>query len=202
MRQHSLLWISVASVAIGGLTTGCNSGPGSFTGTVAGNSLEVKDAIFFTQPITQGTLSLGSGVVLLMSSQTGSCDMLKNNQLKANSTGFGSILGVAGGGLNIESNLTTGSYRILTTTDLLNPPPSGTRLAIPAFEKLDAQCQNSIGTSGDATSGTVNVDSFTNNKTLTGHFDLDFGTDSGTGDFNATFCDYQASTVETTPTCE
>ena len=192
MRNLSLLMAALALAACGG--------PGSFDGTVAGNTLDVKEAVFFVQPFTFGTTSVGNAIALGLSGQTGTCDSLKANTTKANGTALTMALGVMQGGLSVSDDLTSGSYRLLTILDGLNPPAAGTRVYYSAFDKLDATCKDTTSQTGLATGGSITVDGYTAGKSVTGSFDLQFGSDTGKGSFNATFCDYQLPT--TTPACQ
>ena len=194
--MRTLLLIALASTL-----AACAGGPGNFDGTVAGNKLDVKDAIFFVQPFTYNGTSLGSVVAFGLASQTGSCDSLKANTATKNSAALTAALTVFEGGLAISDNLTDGSYRLFSPVDAINPPPQGTRVFYGAFDQLDATCTDTTSQTGLATSGSITVSSYTAGKTLSGSFDLQFGNDSGTGSFNATFCDYTPPTTPVTATC-
>src|SRR5262249_28492114 len=94
-------------------------GPGNFEGSVGGNSLSVKESIFFIQPfqtaLGQGAaVTLGNAVTVFMSDQTGLCDKLKSNTVVHAAAAQVLVLAVANGGLSITDNLTTGSYRLFT----------------------------------------------------------------------------------------
>jgi hypothetical protein len=187
--------------------TACG-GPGSFDGTVQGNTLPVKESVFFrgSNVASQtGSVASGSGVVIALSDKTHLCDMLKNNQLTADSTSFIMLLGVSQGGLTFTDVLSTGKYRLFNPlTDIIPPLASGTRLTFPIFTKLDGQCQNGLGANGAATGGSVTLDHFdpVNGGFATGSFDLAFNSDNGQGTFNAPFCDYQPPASNPAPTCQ
>ena len=183
-------------------------GPGSFDGTVSGVTLKPKETIFIRQPFQLSLpgqtvpVTFGDAIGVLMSDQKGICDRLKNNTAVPGGVGLAIGLAVTQGGLSVSSDLTTGSYRLINPiVDAFSTPPQGTRLMYPVFDKLDDNCQGTLKTNGQASGGTVKVESFEAGKTLTGTFDLTFGGGDGKGDFNATFCDYEVPNNATAPTC-
>ncbi len=193
--------IVVFVALLGSLSIACG-GAGSFSGSVRGNELDVRDAVFYVSEFGAPGFG-GSGVALVMSDQTNACTRLKENHLAPNGTMLSVGLGVSGGGTSITPLLTNGDYRLFTLLDLLNPPPAGTRLMISSFEKLDAGCVTTLGSQGVVTAGNVTVDSFKSGSGghVTGNFTLSFGVDEGEGTFSADFCDFDPSDSLPAQTC-
>ncbi|MFN0060942.1 MAG: hypothetical protein ACKVPX_00285 [Myxococcaceae bacterium] len=190
-------------VSLCGMLLSACGGPGNFDGTVGGNSLSVKSALFYTQPFGAAGVG-GSAVGLALTDQADACERLKANRLAPNSAGVGFGLGVTAGGLNITASLTTGAYRLFSLLDVVSPPPNGTRMMIGGFENYDANCAGTLGsTQGLITAGSLQVDAFQagSDGYLKGTFDLSFGVDTAQGSFNAVFCDFVPTGNQPAPTC-
>lgn len=159
-----------ASIAL--LCCACGSVPNAFTGTVAGNGFEVKDAVLL------------AGQEIWLSSAENLCTKLSQQQYPKN----GTIVKIVPHPV-AEREL---SVAISTTAD-------GT--ATMQFVKLDASCNNTLafGVSA-ATKGTVKISKLTAGTSAVGEFDVTFGdNDPAKGTFNVVNC--VAPLLYPNPTC-
>jgi hypothetical protein len=160
---------------------GCG-GPGSFEGKVAGNELEVEDAIFLTASDDSGAAS-----ALIMTDLNDLCATLKANREPKNGTLVLFVLGrIEGSEVLLPDK---GNYTVVDLEEL--PPP---RFAFGYFSKNDAACRNTIDEErAVAQSGTIEVEEVEYKKdgSMRGEFDVRFGSqnDAVKGTFNASFCD-------------
>src|SRR5206468_4215142 len=139
----------------------CGGGAGHFDGTVSGNSLNVKESIFFNVPAPAGLPGVGGTITyIVMSDQTDLCNSAKNNVHKKNETTFQILMGVTTSGLTFSNALTTGSYRNIAITDLGAPPAAGTQLSLPLFRKADASCVDTVNQSLLGATGSTTLTSF------------------------------------------
>lgn len=168
MRFLSLMLLSLVSCGGGPV------GPGQFTGTVAGNSLSVKD-----------TLLVG-GKEIWLSSTEKLCEKLSKNTLPK-----------AGTIVKFTPNpVAAGDFTVDPSTGTAKPDT-----VFVQFFKLDDTCTNTVPFGESlGTSGTVKLTTVTDGGT-TGTFDVTFGsTDKTSGSFTATFCN--APTTYPTPECK
>lgn len=146
----------------------CGGGLGSFTGTVQGNTLELKSAL------------LVANSEIWLSDTKDLCPKLKANQLPRN----GAYLKltprpVATGDFTVDPSTSTGKANTVTAT----------------FFKLNADCGNTL-TFGNSlgTAGTVTVTRYASSSTIDGTFDMTIGSnDTVKGSFSAVFCDAPTS---------
>jgi hypothetical protein len=148
-------------------------GPGSFTGSVQGNTFAVADS------------ALVGGVEIWLSSEQGLCSMLQKNTYPKN----GTLVKIAPRPIGL------GDFNVVesTTTD-------GTVSV--SFLKLNDTCTSTLAFGpSTGTAGTVTLTQLTVSKIAVGKFTVTFGnSDQTSGDFNAAFCD--APTSYPTPMCE
>lgn len=171
----------LSSFAVLSLCASCS--PGSFTGTVGGNSLAVADVIFSVVNDDDGKTY---GALIVMADKPNLCDTLKANREPK------------------QSNYT--SFVLLRTSDnkLLAPDvgdytvikglPSGNgNSAYADYKHTDANCTNTL--SDDAStgqSGLIKISSFKSGTdgAAVGTFDITYGAGDGVkGSFNAHYCD-------------
>jgi hypothetical protein len=163
---------------------GCG-GPGSFEGKVAGNELEVEDAIFLAGKDDESGATIASALV--MTDLGDLCATLKANREPKNATLVWFILGrIEGTELLVPDK---GTYTVVDLEAL--PPP---RFAFGYFSKNDAACRNTLDEErAVAQSGTIEVEKieFKKDGSMKGEFDARFGSqnDAVKGTFNASFCD-------------
>jgi len=165
---------------------------GTFEGTVAGQSLDVKEAVF-TYVDTEGAAGRTRVLGVVLSSQTGLCARLKTNQQ--------------------PGNLTTFSLGLFSVTGAAIAPGTFTSFSFAspvfvqaAFDRTDAQCESTLESGeGLGESGSVTLESFEAKAggVARGAFDIKVGEqgDSVKGTFNATFCDVPVAEEPTDPVC-
>lgn len=177
-----------AVVALGLAACG---GPGEVSGTVAGASLTVNDAILIEA--TSNGMSFGT---VLLSDATAVCDKVTRNVEPKGGTALGFML------VNVSETgsgpLTAGTYNIVSG----NGTPKG--LSAQAFFVKSAadSCADTIAEGkGVAQSGTITVDTYDSASGAKGSFALNFASgDKISGTFDAAKC--AAIPSETASTCE
>lgn len=159
MRLLLLMLLSLAA---------CGGGLGSFTGTVQGNTLELKSAL------------LVGNTEIWLSDTKDLCPKLRANQLPSNGAYLKLTLRPLGtGDFTVDPSTSTGKPNTATAT----------------FFKLNDTCANTL-TFGSSlgTMGTVNVTRYTASSALDGTFDMTIGSnDTVKGSFSAVFCDAPTS---------
>jgi len=158
---------------------GGSSGPGSITGTVGGQPLNVKDAVYVLE---------NNSVNLVVTDRENTCALLSGTTLPGPTTAlFVSVANFVPP--NTLSPLVTGDYAFF---DLAGPlPTSAGRYWYGGFETLDTSCKPT-GTT-PATGGTVTVTQTGSVTPTATHFKanltgLHFGTDTLNGNIEATYC--------------
>lgn len=175
---------------------GCNP-YGSFDGKVAGNKLEVKDAIFGLYKSNGKT----QGALMLMSDQPSLCDKLKANREPKEATALALVL------FRVSADKTlvppdVGDYAAVAPLGVLFATGN---TSIGFFEKNDASCSNTLPSdSAEIRSGTVKITEYKAEAggRMSGSFDLTFGgqADKAKGSFNASYC--ELPTMDTSLNCE
>lgn len=173
----------------------CGNG-GTFNGTVSGNSLSVKDAVFSVTRV-DGKIQYSN---LILADAPNLCTSLRANRNPKSVTVFAASFvrsNVAGEVLATD----VGDYTVVTTYSL----EGGTRSSIAAFFKTDANC-TTINTEeqGAGKSGIIKISEYnpsTEGK-MSGTFDITFGeqNDKVSGSFSADYCD--VPTFATEASCE
>ncbi|MBL8953304.1 MAG: hypothetical protein JNK82_21170 [Myxococcaceae bacterium] len=184
-------------MAVAVVLSACGSA-GSFSGTVTGNSLSVKDAAFALLKTDDGK---SAGLLLVLSDTPGMCDKVKANRTPKNSSSFTMLafnLSDTGEALAPDAN----EYTI--RSELVTPPLKG-RIGVSFFSKVDANCTETLQDKNIAgQSGIVKITRLDGsaNGVASGTFDITVGTqlDKVTGSFNATFCDI--TKLQANPSCE
>ena len=171
------------------VTAGCgsDSGGGSL-GSVGGNSLTVKEAIF---AIDQDIL------ILLAGDRSGLCDVYGGS-----STPSGRYVLLATTFINTNDGINTAPVVAGTYTAVSGPGSisAAGKYNITSFNVADGCTVNS---STDATSGTFNLQTVGTNTSgshTSGSVSLKFGTDTLSGSVDATYCGALV-TNSTPPTC-
>lgn len=157
--------------------------PGSFNGTVAGNSLSVADAIFAQVKDDNGKIF---GAYIVLADQPNLCDTLKANREPKQSTYVSFTLLKASDTEFLAPDI--GEYTIVTGL-----PSANASSAYAQFDHSDANCTNTL--SEDARtgkSGLIKLQSYKaeSGGSASGTFDVTFGAGDGVkGAFNASYCD-------------
>ena len=180
-------WMVIGLIvcACGSSNNGGSSGPGSINGTVGGQPLNVKDAVFTLE---------NNGVLVLITDRENTCALLSGTTLPGTTNALFLTMANFVPPATVNPH-TTGDYAFFDLSGGTLPPTAG-RYWYGGFETVDTSCH--IGTSAFATSGTVTVTQTGNTTThfkanLTG---LHFGTDTLNGNIEATYC-----AALSTPTC-
>ena len=166
---------------------------GTFEGTVAGQSLDVKE-VLFAYVAQENTAVLA----VVLADQTGLCAKMQASKSPPNLTTF--VVGVFNTVASGTASVTPGTYT--------NFQIGAGKFAIGAFDKEDAQCISTVeADTGSVVSGSVKLDSFEAKAggIARGSFDVKVGeqNDAVKGTFNATFCDLPFALTDTSDTlCE
>lgn len=150
---------------------GCGSG-NSVTGTVQGNSLAAQDALSFQASESFGGVTeflVGALIVNISSACSTATNDQATNKTPPNLTGLS--LAVAN-----TAAIAPGTYNITS---------SSVPAASAGFTKTDATCNNTVNAS--ATAGTITISAIDSSHAQ-GTFNLTFGSDTLTGNFNAPNC--------------
>jgi hypothetical protein len=182
-------WIVLGLVvsACGSSNGGGGNPGGSITGTVAGHSLDVKDAVFGIDPTTKL-------VWVYVGDRTGLCNLLAATTLPGTTSALALVLANVTG-VGSTGDYTVGDYTWLDLANNPSLPPAG-RYWAGSFA-VASDCTTATNT--DATAGTLTVTQVGNSTgthlkaTLN---NLKFGTDTLNGSFEASSC---AAAVN--PTC-
>jgi len=171
--------------------SGC---PGNVSGTVSGISLGVADTLFYVQKDTDGkTIAFNT----IIADKGNVCTTLKANRQPKSATFMQMILfRWADDGKNLAPDV--GEYTVVDTT-----PTKGGNWAYATFNHSDANCTNTLAASASSgKSGLIKVTGVNaaNNGSISGTFDISFGSDKVTGSFNGAYCDL--ATVPNNPSCE
>ena len=173
-------WMVIGLIvcACGSSNSGGSSGPGSISGTVGGQPLNVKDAVF--------NVESNNVVTVVITDRENICALLGGTTLPGTTTVL--LLSLANfvppATLNPHA---TGDYAFFDLSGGTLPPSAG-RYWYGAFETVDTSCHTTASTF--ATSGTVTV---TQTGNTTTHFKANvtavhFGTDTLNGNIEATYC--------------
>jgi hypothetical protein len=160
-------------LALVGLCTACGSsttGSGTSTGTVAGQSLTVADAIFNTVVVPENTANVNV-LAIVLSSFSGVCADLSDTNPPS-----GDVLILAVGS---ESAITTGTFSIVDTSTT-TASPGGTY----GFALFGAA---TASTSDNAVSGSITVSSLSESS-AGGSYALTFPDGELSGSFAAAQC--------------
>jgi len=172
-------WMVIGLIvcACGSSNSGGSSGPGSISGTVGGQPLNVKDAVFSIE---------NNAVLVGVTDRENICALLSGTTLPgATNVLFLSLANfVPPATVNPHA---TGDYAFFDLSGGTLPPSAG-RYWYGAFETVDTSCHTTASTF--ATSGTVTV---TQTGNTTTHFKANvtavhFGTDTLNGNIEATYC--------------
>lgn len=172
------LCVGVIGLAV---LVGCG-GPGSFDGSVAGNRLNTKSAIF---------LMSSNVLMVLLTDVDGTCAKIKAGQLSKNMSSF--VLGIVQQENNTFVTPTPGDYAII------GPGAAApSKFAVGSFGKSDANCRNTLtDQQSQANGGTLKLSSYKAEAggTAVGTFEVTVGSqaDKAKGSFNAEFCDFSRS---------
>jgi len=173
-------WMVIGLIvcACGSSNNGGSSGPGSISGTVGGQPLNVKDAVF--------NVESNNVVTVVITDRENICALLGGTTLPGTTTVL--LLSLANfvppATLNPHA---TGDYAFFDLGGGTAPTSAG-RYWFGGFETVDASCHP--GTPTLATGGTVTV---TQTGNTTTHFKANvtavhFGTDTLNGNIEATYC--------------
>jgi hypothetical protein len=168
------------------LMLGC--GGTTFHGSVDGETLSPKSAIFSLDTSDNGSGGTSQLVQVLISDQSDLCKLLQTGVAPKNSSQLGiKFYGVVTNGA--FGAVATGKYEVVTSISQL----TGDKAASGYFQRSDDQCLSTLTEDqGTAVSGTAELDSFKAEAsgTSSGSFNLNFpGTDVVSGGFDATYCD-------------
>lgn len=197
-------WMSV--VAVLGLVTGCGDDfGGEVKGTVGGQTLDVKEAVFMTVPV-----GIGANFQLVyLSDRDGLCETLKtlNTKVPRDATILELLM------LNVDADGEVGSAGV-GTYSIVDPSTDTSalagRLALGNFIKTGPQCESVLsGEQGTAMDGAIELSELESGDDgfAEGRFDMQFGpgaTERLEGDFKARPCELPASFFEeptSSPTC-
>lgn len=174
----------IRSLLIATTLFGCG-GPGSFSGTVAGNGIAVQDAIFAVAKDGSGKVFAAE---LFLGDKPGICATLKANRNPKSSAYLQLTFESLGSTGAVSPDV--GDYTVKSGLQL-----AAGNWAYGVYAKTDPNCQNTLTSSAAQTqSGTVKVASIKPeaNGQMIGTFDITFGPqkDKVTGAFSATFCDW------------
>lgn len=186
MRRSVLVGLSLGLGLLG-----CGNS-GVVTGTVAGNTLTVRDAIYATATDGQDTVAL-----IELSSMSGVCELAKAGKVSKNEIGLQITLAQVDSQGHLQAP-SAGTY--LVGDDITT---STAQQAGALFLKNDSSCQDTIDLStGDAVAGKVVITRVDANG-AEGTFDITVGNqaDHLTGSFNAATCAI-SSTTSQTPICQ
>ena len=175
MKPTALL-VALATLA------GCGSA-GSFNGTVAGNQLAVRDAIF---GVTRDSAGKPTTAVLVLADVPDICTTVKANRNPKGAT-YVSVVLTRVSGLTLGPP-DVGDYTVAAF------PSSGNAAIGGTFIKNDPSCLNTVaGQSATFKSGLIKIANYRAEAGggMSGTFDLTIGNqaDKITGGFNAHFCD-------------
>lgn len=169
------------------LSTACG-GPGSFTGTVAKNSLAVQDAVF---TLTTDSNGKSTGAALLMADKTGLCEALKQGKRPSSMTAAYMLFFRKKDALTVLAPTAT-TYNVFN--NLAGFFIQDGDNAFVQFVAEDSNCSTKLALSESVgQTGSVKVSSLKAEKggALTADFEVVFGaqSDSVKGTVNATFCE-------------
>jgi hypothetical protein len=181
MKRWMVLGLLVCAC---GSDNGGGSGPGSISGTVGGQPLSVKDAVFVLE---------NNAVLVLVVDRENICSALSGTTLPGTTTAL--FLSIANFSPPASVNPhVTGDYTFFDLGGGTLPGTAG-RYWYGGFESVDASCMattTTLATAGTVTVTQVGNSSSTNFKAnLT---NLQFGTGTLNGNIQATYCAALAST--------
>lgn len=176
--------MKLIALLIAAVTLGACGGPGSFSGTVAGNPLAVRDAIF---GLTRDASGRATTAVLVMADVPDICTSVKANRNPKGATYLAVALTRLTGLVLAPPDV--GDYTVTTF-----PTTSGNYALSGAFIKNDPSCLNTIAAqSSGFKSGLIKIGSYRAEVGggMSGTFDVTVGNqdDKATGSFSARFCD-------------
>jgi hypothetical protein len=180
---------SVAAVMA--VLVGC--GGTSVSGTVKGAQLSAQDAVF---DVINSSSGGGQTFVLYIGDSPKLCEKIKANQTVKNSTSFV----VVAGNVDNSGNTTALSSGDFTVYPFSEADATG-KVAFTVFDKYDGTCRSTMGTTTPTgTGGKVTLNSFSAKEggTASGTFEVFFGADKVTGNFNATYCSFPTSSGTST----
>jgi hypothetical protein len=164
---------SLLALTFGLTASGCSPPavePATVNGTVNGIQLVAGDSVYANQTLPG---SSSSQTTIAIVNTGGVCAEMAKNQQSKNLDMLLLFLG-NGGDAGTTAVTGPGTYTIGNVNSA-------------SFRVSDASCQPVPASSSDATSGTVTVTAYST-QTMTGTFDLMFGTDHVTGAFSAENC--------------
>jgi hypothetical protein len=182
MKRWMVLGLLVC--ACGSDNGGGSSGPGSITGTVGGQPLNVKDAVFVLE---------NNEVLVLVVDRENICSVLSGTTLPGTTTAMFITMANFSPPASVNPHV-TGDYAFFDLGGGTLPGTAG-RYWFGGFESVDASCMATTTTF--ATGGTVTVTQVGNNSgtnfkaNLT---NLNFGTGTLNGSIQATYCAALATT--------
>jgi hypothetical protein len=182
LEREEIMNSRIAVLSLVGVLVGC--GGSVFDGKVAGNTLDVKDAIFIQPRNEEGKVTTAT---VYLSDKTDLCATLKAGRRPKNASIF-SVTVMRSNGTAILSP-EVGEYTIVTAE-----PTGAGSFAGAGFSKYDANCTNTLADDAvGARSGLVKVSEFRaeTNGRMSGTFDVTIGVqaDKVKGSFGANFCD-------------
>lgn len=167
----------------------------SFSGSVQGQMMQPKEAIYAVQTLSGG----GQAFTMIISDQTGLCNLYTSGHQPKSATAMGFIAEVLDSSGSTTLNLATGAYTVVS----VGAGGSG-NLALSFFDKVDSTCNSLLSgqQSATGTGGTFTLNAFSasNNGNANGSFNVNFGSDHASGTFNATAC--AALNASTSYTCQ
>ncbi|HLL55129.1 MAG TPA: hypothetical protein VK447_16355 [Myxococcaceae bacterium] len=181
--------ISVAAVM--GLLVGC--GGSTVSGTVRGAQLSAQDAVF---DVINSSSGGGQTFVLYIGDTPNLCQKIKANQTAKNSASFVVVAGVVDNAGNTGA-LANGDYTVYPFSEA----DATGKVAFTVFDKYDGTCRSTLGSNTPTgTGGKVTLNSFSAKEggTASGTFEVFFGADKVTGNFNATYCSFPTSSGTST----
>lgn len=153
-------------------SSGGGSGSASVTGTIQGAAVPASDSVGLSSVSTaNGTSEAAVGAII--TNVANACGVLQSHANPANATAL--VLAVSASG----SSVGTGTYDIV----------SQGFGATASYAKQDSTCNTSF--SENASGGSVTLTAVSGSS-VSGTFDLTFGSDHVTGSFSAPICSYSA----------
>lgn len=180
-------WLWPSLIAVICLACGGGKSGTSISGTVGGQSINVKDQIAggLTRTCSTSPGTIAAEFLVAFADVANVCATAQTNSGKANATIL--TLGIFRFGSN-PPPIQPGTYTISDTT---TRDSAGNFLGAGAlFAKYDATCKQSFATA--ATSGTITISSISSSS-ATGSFDATFSTGRVSGTFDSPICGFPAN---------
>lgn len=173
------LWTAMASSACSSSSSGGGSGTASVTGTIQGMAIPVSDAVGLSSVVMNGSTT-EAAVGAIITNVANACSVLQNHGSPSDASSLVVAIAVASG------SVAPGKYDIVSQG-----------FGATASYALSQNCVTQLNET--ATSGTVTISS--DGSSVSGSFDLMFGSDHLTGTFSAPVCSYNPVTDGGAATC-